>query len=125
MKHIFRRFGGTFQGGDGGSIGPAIIGAAGLVLCCVTMLFTGDPKYLLAGFAWLFLFTVISLFGRGGATSSLKKQLHKEYLIKAIELYNRGEFHQSNQYFIKVKMHGAIPTKHVGIYREVVEKSMA
>lgn len=124
MKHIFRRFGGTFEGSDGGSIGAAIIGAVGLVVFCATTLVTGNPAYVLAGFTWLFLFTVFSLFGKSGATSDLKQQLHKEYLANAIKLYHDGDFQSSHQYFIRAEMYGVIPLKYAKLHREVVEKSL-
>lgn len=99
MKNqVFRRFGGTFQGADGGSLFWGLVGATGLVVSSGFTLYTHEVSWLLVGFAWLFVFTVISLFGKNGATSGLKDELYREYLSKAQIADEQGDSEASKHF---------------------------
>ena len=108
-NHVFRRFGGTFQGNDGGSLLWGLVGAAGLVVFSGLTLYTRNVDWLLAGFAWLFVFTVISLFGKGGATAGLKDELYREYLSKAQIAEEQGDIATANKYRKRASRHGPVP----------------
>lgn len=108
-NHVFRRFGGTFQGSDGGSLRWGLVGAAGLVGFCGLTLYTHNVDWLLAGFSWLFVFTVISLFGKGGATAGLKDELYREYLHKAQKADQDGDLATAAKYRKRAARYGPVP----------------
>lgn len=84
------------------------MGAAGLVIFSGLTLYTRDVDWLLAGFAWLFVFTVISLFGKGGATAGLKDKLYREYLSKAQIAEEQGDSTTAHKYRKRASRHGPV-----------------
>lgn len=72
-------------------------------------LYTHKIDWLLTGFAGLFVFTVISLFGKGGATAGLKDELYREYLNKAQIAEENGDKATANKYLKRAARYGPVP----------------
>jgi len=122
----FRRYGGAFSGGDGGTnIKVTAVGVYLLGACCLLAVLFHMPGLVILGFGFLFGFNVVGMFATGGATSGLREERRRLHLDSAERHYKSGDFNSMRESLRRAKIYGDIPNELIGKYTQAqrIERS--